>query len=310
MVSKQETKSPRRVQMFEVAEDECIWMKAGVVNFRLCDNAYDCNSCGFDKAMQKAMNALRKSGEKVEGPGWAEPLRKKYRGAFRPCRHHLTGRIDAPKICTYNYECYHCAFDQMLYEQDMTKLTEAPHYRVAGGFKLADGCYYHMGHTWARFEHGGQVRVGFDDFAVRLFGSFQSMDVPPLGTKLQQNEVGWTFERDAHSAAVLSPVTGRVLAVNHRPLEHPEITHEDPYHQGWLFVIEPDHPKKNLRQLYYGSESVQWVENESRTLLSLMGPEYESLAATGGGAIGDIYGNMPAIGWDRLVKTFLRTEAR
>ena len=67
MTSKQEAKSPRRVQMFEVAEDECIWMKAGVVNFRLCDNAYDCNSCGFDKAMQKAMNALRESGEKVEG---------------------------------------------------------------------------------------------------------------------------------------------------------------------------------------------------------------------------------------------------
>jgi glycine cleavage system H lipoate-binding protein len=198
----------------------------------------------------------------------------------------------------------------MLCEQDMVKLTDAPHYRIAGGFKLADGCYYHMGHTWVRFEHGGQVRVGFDDFTVRLFGVFQSMDLPPLGTKLQQNEVGWVFERNSHSAAVLSPVTGRVLAVNHRPLEHPEITHEDPYHQGWLFVIEPDHPKKNLRQLYYGSESVQWVENESRTLLNLMGPEYESLAATGGGAIDDIYGNMPVIGWDRLVTTFLRTETR
>ena len=30
-----------KVVGFQVVEDECIWMKAGVVNFRTCDNAYD-----------------------------------------------------------------------------------------------------------------------------------------------------------------------------------------------------------------------------------------------------------------------------
>ena len=124
MTNTAKTQSKRRINVFKVTENECIWMKAGVVNFRLCDCGFDCNSCGFDKAMQKAMNALRKGGEKVEGPGWAEPLRKKYRGTNRPCRHTLTGRIDAPKICTYNYECYHCPFDQMLYEQDLVKNSE------------------------------------------------------------------------------------------------------------------------------------------------------------------------------------------
>lgn len=44
-----------RVMGFQVLENECIWMKAGVVNFRTCDNAYDCNNCMFDKAMQRAM---------------------------------------------------------------------------------------------------------------------------------------------------------------------------------------------------------------------------------------------------------------
>ncbi|MGD8948141.1 MAG: hypothetical protein PVI62_15860, partial [Desulfobacterales bacterium] len=48
---------------FQVIENECIWMKAGVVNFRLCDNAYDCNSCPFDKGMRKALSSREK--EKV-----------------------------------------------------------------------------------------------------------------------------------------------------------------------------------------------------------------------------------------------------
>ena len=49
------SKTQKRVIGFQVVEDECIWMKAGVVNFRVCDNAYDCNSCPFDKGIRRAM---------------------------------------------------------------------------------------------------------------------------------------------------------------------------------------------------------------------------------------------------------------
>ena len=38
-------------------EQECIWMEAGVVNFKLCDYAYDCLNCPFDKAMSEAWGA-------------------------------------------------------------------------------------------------------------------------------------------------------------------------------------------------------------------------------------------------------------
>lgn len=302
------TDIPRRISVFQVTENECIWMKAGVVNFRLCDCGYDCNHCAFDKAMQKAMNDPLKEGETIRKPAWVESLQKKYPGSTRPCRHTLTGRVDAPKICPHNYECYHCAFDQMLYEQDLAEETEALHYTRASGYKMADGCYYHMGHTWARFEHGGQVRVGFDDFLVRLFGAIQSITLPSLGAKLKQDDIGWTFERDKQSASVLSPITGTVLAVNHKCREHPEIAHEDPYGAGWLCILEPDYPKRNLRRLYYGSETVRWIDTETQTLLALLGPEYEKLAATGGEPVRDIYANFPEVGWSRLVKTFLRTE--
>jgi hypothetical protein len=39
-----------------------------------------------------------------------------------------------------------------------------------------------------------------------------------------------------------------------------------------------------------------------------MGPEYEQLSATGGAPVDDLFGHYPGVGWDRLVKTFLRTE--
>lgn len=298
----------KRVVGFQVLEEECIWMKAGVVNFRLCDNDYDCYNCPFDQGMRKALNLKSPEGREREKPGWVQHLQRDYHGASRPCRHALTGRINAPKICTMNYECYHCSYDQMLDELDLGRPLNAPTYKLVSGIRIADGYYYHMGHSWARFEHGGRVRVGFDDFLVKLFGAIQTLKLPPLGATLKQAQVGWTFSREYHKAAVLSPVTGTVLAANHRALEHPEITNDDPYQEGWLFILEPKLPKRDLKGLYYADDGFRWMERENEKLMSLMGPEYEQLAATGGGVVNDVFGNVPAMGWNRLVRTFLRTE--
>jgi len=298
----------KRIQGFQVIEDECIWMKAGVVNFRVCDNAYDCYNCPFDLGMRKTMGMESPNKAEKPQPTWVAYLKKTYHGASRPCRHALTGRVEAPKICTMNYECYHCPYDQMLDEMDFAQLTEAPGYQLASGYRMAQGYYYHMGHSWARFEHGGRVRVGFDDFLVKVFGTPQGLTLPPLGATLKQDMIGLTFDRNGQKAGVLSPVTGTVLAVNHKSREHPEITHHDPYQEGWLFMLEPELPKKNLKRLYFGEEGFKWMEQETKGLMGLMGPEYEALAATGGEAINDLFGNFPDLGWNRLVQTFLHTE--
>ncbi|MBW2000122.1 MAG: glycine cleavage system protein H [Deltaproteobacteria bacterium] len=307
-LTKKGNQEKKRVVGFQVLEDECIWMKAGVVNFRLCDNDFDCQNCPFDMGMRKAMGVSRQTGKKSESPSWVEKLKKQYRGASRPCRHALTGRINAPKICTMNYECYHCPFDQMLDEFDFDRFHETVHCKDVSGFQIAEGYYYHMGHAWARFEHGGYVRVGLDDFINRVFGRVDDMALPPLGADVRQNEVGWSFSRSEHRAGVLSPVTGKVLAINYKAREHPEIIHEDPYQQGWLLIIEPERPKRNLKGLYFGDESIHWIEQETKRLMSLLGSKYESLSATGGTALRGMLDNMPEFSWDDLVRTFLRTE--
>ena len=39
---------------FDSGQKECVWMKAKVVNFKLCDRDYDCADCFFDKGMRVA----------------------------------------------------------------------------------------------------------------------------------------------------------------------------------------------------------------------------------------------------------------
>ncbi len=302
------SKSAKKIAAFQVVENQCIWMKAGVVNYRICDNAYDCNHCAFDTGMRKAMGNAEAPEHARAKPPWVQMLKAEYRGAARPCRHYLTGRIAAPKLCPFDYECSHCAFDQMLDDADRLQELVAPAYLSASGYRLAEGYYYHPGHTWARFEHGGRVRVGFDDFGGRLFGKLSHIALPPLGQSLKQGRIGLSIRRQANQAAVLSPISGTVLQTNDQVVHNPRMVHTDPYRTGWLLMVEPDMPKRDLKGLYFGSESTAWIARESQKLLGLMGAEYEHAAATGGQPIGDVWGSFPEIGWDRLAQLFLHTQ--
>ena len=271
-------------------------MKTVITNFCLCDNVFDCYNCPFDKVIQRTMSSGDQTISEIQEPGGVAHLKERYQGAGRPCRYTLSGRIRALKICTMNCECYHCGFDQKMDDFDLAQLSDPPNYYLASGYKMASGYYYHLGYCWIRFEHGGRVRIGFDDFMVKLFGPLQFLVLPRLGATLKKDQVGLTFGRDDHKAASLSPVTGTVLAVNHKAREHPEMLQEDPYHKGWRCILEPDMPKRNLKGLFYSNESMQRIDQEAQILLNLMGPEYEQLAATGPQPTSDVLGNFPAVG--------------
>ncbi|MEE4240926.1 MAG: glycine cleavage system protein H [Desulfopila sp.] len=289
------------VKGFQTSEDKCIWSKVGMVHSGLCDNVYDCRTCPYDWTMQKSVNTESK---KLRS-GWADNVKDIYDWTSIPCRHVLTGRVQAHKVCVNNYECNHCAYDQMLDDEDMDFRDERTTSLKSSGYLLAEEYYYHKGHTWARFEHGGRVKIGFDDFMVKLFGSPSDITLPALGAKLKKDHIGFTFSRSGNKATVCSPITGTVLAINNNVKEHPEIVHDDPYNEGWLCIVEPKMPKLNLKGLYYGKDSLEWTDKESQRLLQLIGPDYQNMAAAGGEPVDDIYASFPDIGWDRLVKTFL-----
>jgi hypothetical protein len=50
-------------------EECCIWMKARVVNFKLCNHTSDCLTCPFDRAMSEAW-AKRPCGPKQDKEEW------------------------------------------------------------------------------------------------------------------------------------------------------------------------------------------------------------------------------------------------
>lgn len=277
----------------------CIWMQAGVVEFKNCNNFYDCTTCKYDQGMHK----------KAEAGGqlsWQDAMRAR-EGLDRVCRHSLTQRI-AKRQCAYDYECASCDFDQFFEDVWTTKTGTVPHeVEEVRGFRVPMGYYYHNGHTWARIESGGYIRIGMDDFSMKLLGRSDAMDLPLMGKELDKNKAGWGLKRDTHLADVLSPVCGVIVEVNSALRERPALANHAPYEEGWLFMVRTPDIKGTVKELMSDREGLDYIAGELDTLEGMIEEVAGPLAADGGYLSDDIYGNLPTLGWENLTRTFLKT---
>ena len=307
------TEDSPRITDPEFAGRECVWMRAGVVNFHLCETDFDCYHCSFDRNMRSAMavESRPQPGTVSTKPlSWEERMNKDFEALDHECIYFMAGQPDAPEACRYDFACFSCPVHQELGDpyRPLPLSANKPTIKLSSGFRVADGYYYHYGHTWVHVIHGGCVRIGIDDFMAKVFGRARGIDLPPAGTSLKQGRVGWLMARNGHRAAVQSPLSGTVTAVNREALDNPGQVHETPYDKGWLFHLEPSSLNQEAQMLYFGEASRQWMEKEHDGLLQMMGPEYERLAATGAEAVGDLYGAFPELGWKRLAGRFLHTR--
>ena len=182
------------------AANPCLWMEAGVAKFKNCNNYYDCNTCKYDTGMQS-------KAEKGKQFSWQDAMRLRP-DMDRVCRHSLTHRIDK-RACAYNYECSSCDFDQLFEDVLVTKTKTIPHYvHNIKGFDVPVGYYFHNGHTWARIESGGYIRIGLDDFSLKVLGKADALDLPLMGKELDPDQIGWGLRRKDNQADVRSPIGG------------------------------------------------------------------------------------------------------
>ena len=303
-----------RLNHRQTKEKPCIWMQAGVVNRRICQIDYECSACRFDRALRRVSDEnrkLREQGGRLKGKrgniiDWKEKLNQ-LPSRKRPCIHHMKGRIDF-KACNSEYQCGSCEFDQYFYDQYTVHAVVKPvDVLDIQGFRIPQGYYLHHGHTWVKVEEGSEIRIGIDDFALRLLGPFDRIEAPLVGKKLRQNQPEVFIYRGEHKATILSPVSGVVTAVNPRLREQGGLANANPYSEGWVLRVHSGTLRQDLRNLMISSESKDFFKDEIARLYNVIEEEAGPLAADGGHLSDNIYGKMPQLDWDRLTDMFLRT---
>uniref|UniRef100_A0A7V4LD02 Hydrogenase iron-sulfur subunit n=1 Tax=Desulfobacca acetoxidans TaxID=60893 RepID=A0A7V4LD02_9BACT len=175
------------------------------------------------------------------------------------------------------------------------------------GLKIPLGRYYHRGHAWVALEGGGMVRVGMDDFSQKLLGPGDAFALPDPGQEIIREDKALAFFRGSEKAPILAPFSGVVEAVNPKVLARPDLTHHDPYGDGWLLLLAPTTPEPDLKKLVTGPQSVEWIRDETERLVGMLDSSVGATLHAGGSLIDDVYGHYPDLGWANLVKEFLRS---
>jgi glycine cleavage system H protein len=179
---------------------------------------------------------------------------------------------------------------------------------LRGWFQLAEGLYYHQGHTWAMPEDNDVVRIGIDDFAQSLLGKPQSINLPRIGTRIEQGEKGWNLQVDSKSIDMLSPVNGEVVAINEEIIESPDLVNQDPYGKGWLAKVRVSKLKTDIKNLLSGRLATAWIQETQDALRERMTGHLGLALQDGGLPVTGIARILSPENWDEMAMEFLLSK--
>jgi len=177
-----------------------------------------------------------------------------------------------------------------------------------GYFRIPEGLFYHQGHGWLRPEPGSIGVVGLDDFAQKLVGPVDSLELPGVGDRLAQGDKGWSLVVGSVKIPMLSPVDGEVVAVNPEVLRSPGILGTDPYGKGWLFKVRTPRIAADLRNLLSGKLARAWMENALDRLHPLNPGPLGPVLQDGGLPVEGLARILGGDRWDELARTHLLSD--
>ncbi|MGA2236076.1 MAG: glycine cleavage system protein H [Terriglobales bacterium] len=186
------------------------------------------------------------------------------------------------------------------------KYAEVPRLQPAlvGGFEVPENLRYHPGHTWALSESPNLVRVGMDDFAAKLAGKVDSINLPQRGQWIRQGQKMCTLYRDDYAVDMVSPIEGSVSDINQALMQDPKLALRDPYGEGWLVTVQSPDAKTSFKNLLGGAMARWWTEESASRLQRRMPMALGALAQDGGVAMDDISTQIPDQEWLPLAKEF------
>lgn len=98
---------------------------------------------------------------------------------------------------------------------------------------------YSREHEWIKVEDAGASRAvaGITDYAQDQLGDIVFVELPKVGATVTFMGKMGEIESVKSVSDLFSPVSGEVVEVNERLLDHPEIANQDPFGEGWLIRV-------------------------------------------------------------------------
>ena len=108
---------------------------------------------------------------------------------------------------------------------------------MAEEYEVPEGLLYTRDHEWIKVE-GNVITIGVTDYGQKKLREVVYVELPTIGQRVEEGEAIATLESVKASAEVYTPASGRVIEVNSKLVDSPELVNDDPYGDGWIAKIE------------------------------------------------------------------------
>jgi glycine cleavage system H protein len=120
---------------------------------------------------------------------------------------------------------------------------------------------YAKSHEYVHVE-GDIGTVGITDYAQKELGDVVFVELPQVGTQLEQGDELGSIESVKAVSELFAPASGEVVEVNEALTEKPELVNTDPYGDGWMVRVKLSTPEE-VDELMDAEEYEEYVEKEA-----------------------------------------------
>jgi len=125
--------------------------------------------------------------------------------------------------------------------------------------EVREELFYTKEHEWVKVE-GNKGTIGITEYATHTLGDITFVELPSIETKLSQFTRLGTVESVKAASDIFSPVSGKVISVNEKVVQNPEILNSSPYDDGWLVVVEMD-SLEEIKNLMTVQQYREYIKN-------------------------------------------------
>jgi glycine cleavage system H protein len=120
--------------------------------------------------------------------------------------------------------------------------------------------HYTREHEWLSAD-GKTGKVGITDYAQQSLGDIVFVDLPKIGSSVEQGKVFGSVESVKAVSDLYSPVTGTVIEVNQELATAPEKINTHP-HESWILKVEISNASE-VEKLLSAADYEKYVNEET-----------------------------------------------
>ena len=103
--------------------------------------------------------------------------------------------------------------------------------------EVRDGLRYTEAHEWLKIQNNIAI-IGITDHAQAELTDIVFVELPEIGKEVKKGEELCVVESVKSVSELYSPISGKVVDVNKKLDDSPEVINESPYDDGWLVELK------------------------------------------------------------------------